>query len=439
MSGPRRAQVVLVVLSANVALLASACTREGEREASDAWSDRERVVILSLSPVTPCPPAPHNRLADDDDAAALGHALFFDARLSGNGAVSCATCHDPARYFTDGRTTAVGIGPAPRHAGSVLGAAWSPFLTWDGRKDSLWSQALQPIEDGNEMGSHRLLVARLLRDQYRDQVERVLGPIAPDLDAYFAAQPVPASAAQAAEAWTELPATVRDAVDAMFVGAAKAIAAYERRLTPGAAPFDAYVAALRAGDPRGGGHLPPAAVRGLRAFLGDAGCIHCHNGPLFTDFAFHNLGLPEPPDRVAPDPGRADGVRRLLADPFRSDAAFSDAASNPELTYLNRDFADALGAFRTPSLRNVARTAPYGHAGQFETLEAVLDFYVERGEPAIGHLDPLLEQVGRFSVPDMTAFLESLTGPVPPPPWGAAPFAARSAAPVAAPPAAQGP
>jgi cytochrome c peroxidase len=261
-----------------------------------------------------------------------------------------------------------------------------------------------------------------LRHAYPEQVERLFGPVPPPLERALA-RSEPADAAEAAAIWATLTPAAQRQCDALFAGAGKVIAAYQRHLAPRPAPFDAYAAALRAGDPQGGGLLSEAAVRGLRAFVGEAGCVNCHNGPLFTDFAFHNLGLVEAPGLDEPDPGRARGIRQLLDDPFRSDGAFSDARSNPELDYLNANFEDALGAFKTPSLRNVAQTAPYGHAGQFTSLVEVLEFYRRGGgEPAIGHADPLLGQIGaEFSVTDGIAYLESLTGPPPPAPWGTPP------------------
>ncbi len=408
-----------------LALLAGAwgCSPGAGSAAGQPWSERELALIYSLSPLPPCPPSPSNRLADDEQAARLGHALFFDPRLSGDRRVSCASCHQPALYFTDGRKTSNGIGPGERHTLSLVGAPWGAFFAWDGRKDSLWSQALGPIEQADEMGSHRLLAAALVRDSHRESYEQAFGTLDPLVERALAAAGTPRTAGEARAAWESLEPWAERAIDAFFADLGKAIEAYERKLLPAPAPFDDYVAALRAGDPQGAGRLSEAAVRGLRSFLGEAGCIHCHNGPLFTDFAFHNLGLPEPDGRAQPDPGRSRGLRALLDDPFRSDGAFSDARENPELLYLDADFADAVGAFKTPSLRNVSRTAPYGHAGQFGALRELLGFY--RGghsSAAIGHVDPLLAQVQpTFSVEDLLDFLETLTGPLPDARWLSAP------------------
>ncbi|MEL6178536.1 MAG: cytochrome-c peroxidase, partial [Myxococcota bacterium] len=215
----------------------------------------------------------------------------------------------------------------------------------------------------------------------------------------------------------------RDAINQVFSNVGKVLEAYQRRLIPGTSPFDRYVAALGAGDPEGGGHLSKSAQRGLRAFMGDAQCINCHNGPLLTDMTFHNLGLPRLPEAVGkPDLGRTLGSVDVLASPFNCRGGYSDAppdARCDELTYLNPRFEDFRGAFKTPTLRNVAKTAPYMHDGRFRSLEEVLGFYKSLpGEPELGHRELVLELLDAdVSSADLVAFLESLTGPLPDATW----------------------
>ncbi|MEJ2088076.1 MAG: cytochrome-c peroxidase, partial [Gammaproteobacteria bacterium] len=145
------------------------------------WTEAELGQIRSLwiGSLPPLPADPTNRVADDPDAAALGYRLFFDARLSANGAVSCATCHRPERVFTDGLPVSVGIAAVQKNAPSVVGAAYSPWLFWDGRADSLWSQAAAPLENPLEHGSHRLQVVEIVAadDDYRRRYETVFGPM----------------------------------------------------------------------------------------------------------------------------------------------------------------------------------------------------------------------------------------------------------------------
>ena len=353
----------------------------------------------------------------------MGQRIFFDPRFSKDGSVSCATCHKPQLYFTDGQARAVGVGALEVHTPSVIGAQWLPFLFWDGRKDSLWSQALAPFEGALEHDTTRLHVVHRIARRYRADYELIFGPL-PDFGdgERFPAggMPLPGEPDDdRALAWDSMAPADREAVNQVYANVGKSIAAFERQLLPRAGQFDRYVAALRAGDETGAGHLSESAIRGLRSFIGEAGCINCHNGPLFTDLAFHNSGLPP----AAMEPGHAQGARLLLEDPFRSSGSFSDSAATPDLRFLNSEFEDFLGAFHTPTLRNIAATAPYGHAGQFATLEELLDFYKQLPRvPMVGHRDMIMKPLGKtISVVDLIAFLESLTGPLPPERWLSAP------------------
>jgi cytochrome c peroxidase len=382
-----------------------------------SWSESERAVLETLVLPGTLPPS-SSAWADSPAAAHLGRRLFFDAGLGIDGEKSCSSCHDPDRFFTDGRPTAEGMSRLARNAPTVIGAAAFPFLMWDGRKDSLWSQALGPLETPEEMGSHRLLVALEIRERHAAEYTAAFGP----LPALPEDLPRSATREEAVARYAALDPARREEVDEVFVRAGKALEAYERRLLPRPSPFDEFVAALEAGDPAGGDHLSEAAQRGLKAFLGEAGCIHCHNGPWFSDLAFHNVALPAGEGEPA-DPGRQRGIERLLADPFRSDGRHADHLGNAELRHLDIDLERSAGAFKTPSLRNVAETGPWGHAGQFATLEEVLHHYESRPRrTTAGNPDPLLDHVpDRLPVADLVAFLRALTGPLPPRPWGCAP------------------
>src|SRR6056300_806103 len=140
---------------------------------SAQWSDEERRLIasLSLDQLPPVPADPSNAKADDPSAAELGHALYFDTRLSTTGTVACATCHKPELMFTDGLKLAVGTSMGDRHTPSLVGLSYSPWFYWDGRKDSQWAQALAPLEAGHEHNLDRLQVIRLIAKD-RDYSER---------------------------------------------------------------------------------------------------------------------------------------------------------------------------------------------------------------------------------------------------------------------------
>ncbi|MDX1507424.1 MAG: cytochrome c peroxidase [Woeseiaceae bacterium] len=355
------------------------------------WSDDERAQLdeLWIGNLPPVPADPSNAVADDPDAAAFGHKLFFDPRLSANGMISCATCHQPIRRFSDGLPRGVAIGMSKRNTPSIVGAAYSPWLYWDGRKDSLWSQALSPLEDPNEHGSSRMQVLHVVASVsgYRNAYEALFGA----------------------------PPDVSDpaAIDRAFANVGKAIAAYERLLLPGESRFDRYVEHLQAG----GDHvqqefLTREELRGLRLFIGDARCTECHNGPLFTNNEFHNTGLLSAPGET-PDRGRIDGMREVASDPFNCLGAFSDDPGRhcPELTYM-RTGVELVGATRTPSLRNLVPTAPFQSKGQHAELAAVLRHYNEAPPAMIGHNEAKELGLRDFQLRELEAFLATLDAPI---------------------------
>jgi cytochrome c peroxidase len=179
-------------------------------ELRDLW-------IASLEPLAA---DPGNRWADDTAAAGLGERLFFDKRLSSNGQVSCATCHEPQREFQDGLALARGVGTTDRRTMPVAATSYSPFLFWDGRKDSQWAQALGPLESPVEHGGSRAQYAHVVATYYRADYERLFGPM-PDLRLVpKAAGPVADPVARAA--WEAMPGKDRDAVTRVFVNVGKA-------------------------------------------------------------------------------------------------------------------------------------------------------------------------------------------------------------------------
>jgi cytochrome c peroxidase len=416
----RRDIGIVLAVGVLMALTAQALERLPLR---DAWAagDVATLASLQLAQAGPRPADASSAYEQRTDAAAFGRTLFNDTRLSRNGQVACASCHAADKQFQDGRPLGQGVGTGSRRTMPVMGAAHSPFLFWDGRKDSLWSQALGPLEDAAEHGGNRVRFARLVQAHYRDRYQAVFGAM-PALGALpDDASPAGTDAERAA--WAAMPEASRDAVNRVFANMGKAIAAFERTISYGESRFDRYVQATVQGDGRGQEVLAPQEVRGLRLFLGKGQCVTCHNGPLLTDHAFHNTGVP-PLDKSRPDRGRADGVKKLLRDEFNCLGRYSDARADQcgELQFLAADDAGQLAAFRTPSLRNVAERAPYMHAGQFATLEQVVEHYAASPKAVLGHSE--LAQPGerhaerqpiRLSageVRELAAFLGTLTGPV---------------------------
>lgn len=407
----------VLVLSAVAAVAALPAGLEVGR-APLGWSGREIAILRSLSigSLPPPPPDPSNRFAEDPRAAALGHRLFFDPRLSGNGEISCASCHQPERHFTDGRPRGRGLADAPRNTPTLVGAAWSPWLFWDGRKDSLWAQALAPLEHAGEHGGTRTQYAWVILRHYREAYEGIFSPLA-ELSGpeRFPAEAGPHAGAAGKERWEAMDEAARETVTAILVNLGKAIAAYERRLRPGPSRFDRYVAALLASDRRAMGRaLSRQEVAGLRLFIGRAGCTECHSGPLLTNHAFHNVGAP-PVAGAPPLNGRIEGVQELLLDPFNCWGPWSDApaAACRELAFLKTSGEELFGAVRTPTLRNVAATAPYMSAGQFGSLSEVLAHYNAASDrSAIGHSDRQPLGLSAAELAQLEAFLRGLDGPI---------------------------
>jgi cytochrome c peroxidase len=310
----------------------------------DAYSEEEASRHLpSLAPLPDKVPAPHANLSTAEKIA-LGKQLFFDPRLSGDNQMSCATCHLPEKSFADARSRPEGRNGSPlaRNTPSLLNVGFYSAFFWDGRAKSLEEQALVPIQDPREM------------DQDLDEVEA-------ELDA------IPGYADQFQTVFGK--AATRELI-------AKALAAFQRTLVTKLSPFDRYLA----GDQEA---LSDDAKRGLELFVGQAGCVRCHSGPLLSDGEYYRLGI------ISTDEGRA--------------AVTGDREDK--------------GKFRTPSLRNVALTAPYMHNGSKRTLEQVVEFYV-RGVPATTagglplDVEPLLG-LSYSEIGPLVAFLECLTGKAP--------------------------
>lgn len=351
----------------------------------DPWSAADKATLGAMQLARlPAPPAdPSNAVEQRAEAVALGKRLFADPRLSGNGRVSCASCHDPERQFQDGLPLGKGIGTGSRRTMPIAGAAHGPWMFWDGRKDSLWSQALGPLEDAAEHGGNRARLVRALEAGYRTEYEALFGRF-PSLDG-VPADAGPLGTAPQRDAWARLSNAQRDAVNRAFANLGKAIAAYERTLSPGESRFDRYVGALLADDPQGQQALSAQEIRGLRLFIGKGQCATCHNGPLLTDQHFHNTGVPQR-DPLRADRGRGAALARVLGDEFNCLGRYSDATRDgcQELRFVAADDPGMEGAFKTPGLRNVAERAPYMHAGQFATLDEVVAHYARPPAATVG-------------------------------------------------------
>ena len=389
----------------------------------DPWSAAEINVLssLRLSQLPAPPPDPSNAVEGSPAAIDLGRKIFNDTRFSKNQAVSCASCHDAQKQFQDGLPVGRGVGTGSRRTMPIVGSGHSSWLFWDGRKDSLWAQALGPLEDAAEHGGNRTRYAHLIQTHCRPAYEGVFGkmpalPTAP-LDASPTGTP-----AEKVE-WQAMDLGTKQNVNRVFANVGKAIAAYEKTLTHGETRFDRYVEGIVGRTLQTQGLLTQQEVSGLRVFIGKGQCVTCHSGPLFTDQSFHNTGVP-PRDTNKPDQGRSAAIAKVQSDEFNCLGAFSDAKASQclELRFLTTDDRLLAGAFKTPSLRDVALRPPYMHAGQFSSIKDVIAHYARAPAASIGqteladggsrHSERKPIRLSEHEANALVSFLATLSSPV---------------------------
>ena len=428
------ALVIVFVLTSDAAgQRASTATGAEPAFIDGLFTPAENAKILSLSPLGETPNDETNAVVGDPRATHFGQFLFFDERLSANGKVSCASCHRPDHGFSTPDRLGQGLSHTPRHPPSLLNVAYHRWFDWDGKADSLWAQAVRPLESPGEHGFTRTQLAQLIYNDppLRKAYEMIFGPM-PDLSdevrfprkaCPFPEDPtVPWHQTWLAipehpyhQAWLTMQSGDRKLINRIFTNVTKSIAAYESRLISKDAPFDRYVEGLREQDPEKLAAISPPAKAGLKLFIGKARCVVCHNGPNFTDMTFHNIGLGIRPWLAQHDEGRYYGVAYVKKSPF---SAIGDYSDNPHgeradwLSFLMRTH-DTPSQFKTPSLRNVALTPPYMHGGHFDTLEDVIRFYSKLDEsPAIGLRENTLKPLGLTDeeIHELVEFLKTLTG-----------------------------
>jgi cytochrome c peroxidase len=290
----------------------------------------EQVRILAHGPWPPAfVPDPSNRASGDPLAIELGRKLFFDSRMSPSGYIACVSCHQPDRAFTDTKARAHGLADLERNTISLANLRLQQRFGWTGASDSVWMASQRPIVDPREFDGSAASAVRLFRrDEEFARCYRTVFGVSPF-----------------------------DDDERTLVNVAKALAAFVETLQTGRTPFDDHRDALARGDRRAASRYPVAAQRGLRLFVGRAGCARCHAGPNFSDGGFHVTGE-----------GRT--------------------------------------AFRTPSLRNVAVTAPYMHDGSIESLREIVRAHAPAG-PGPDSLRRLA--LGSTDVDNLVAFLQTLT------------------------------
>lgn len=359
----------------------------------DGLFDEDEWALLQTTTVPGSPPSdPTNAVADDPAAAALGRALFFDPGLSPSGEVACATCHQPEHELYDSHPVAQGIGVGQRRAPSVALAAHGRWQFWDGRADTLWSQALGPLEDPKEHGSSRVEVARRLLTAHAEAYAQAF-PDAPMVDTTS----WPQAGRPGDPAYEALTVAEREAITAVFVRAGKAIAAYERTLRVAPNPLDRYLA----GD---GDALDDEQKYGLSLFV-SLGCQQCHWGPRLTDDAFHRVGVH---DASAPDDaGRFDGLVAWRDAEFGATSRWSDAPTAANTVAAHERMR---GQFKTPALRGVAHAPFLDHAGTHADLGSLMESY-GWPDPAIDR-EPWITPFGETAQWGLLPLLRLLTAPI---------------------------
>jgi cytochrome c peroxidase len=351
---PGTLRTVAMSLTIVAALVAASCSRATDKPAPISATPVGSMVAIKAPLGLPPLPVPAEN-PPTLETIELGRKLFYETRLSRDNTVSCATCHNPGLGFTDGRKLSAGVSGrlGTRNAPTVLNSAYLPIQFWDGRAASLEEQAIGPMGNSVEMDQpHELYLPKLNADPtYRARFEKCFGP-----------------------GGITTPRIER------------ALASFERTLLSGNSPFDRY----KYGGERNA--LTPSAIHGLAVFTDPAkgNCSVCHTigekYALFTDGKFHNLGVGMNSEGVLTDLGRYEQTKRE---------------------------ADK-GAFRTPTLRNIARTGPYMHDGSEKTLQQVVDFYIGGGNsnPQLDkEIKPLT--LTKQDQADLIAFLQSLTGEAP--------------------------
>jgi cytochrome c peroxidase len=327
--------LLCALIASQLALTTTALAKQPRPPAAGAEEQVFRLPQMQDPPDNPTTPA----------KVELGHALFFDPRLSGNGTVSCATCHNPALGWSDGLRTGIGINGTVLNRGTptIVNTGFNTQFMWDGRKKSLEDQALGPMEATAEMSTDIDAAIRMLRSS--SAYRRMFSQAFPG-----------------------------ESIDTATL--AKALAAFERSVVSKDSPFDRWLDGDRDA-------ISMQEWRGYRVFVDPqrGNCAVCHSGGNFTDNGFHNLGI------AKTEATRDDG--RYHVRPIRS----------------------MRGAFKTPTLRDVATTPPYFHDGSAATLMDVVEHY-NRGGDDRSNISPEIRplNLSQQEKEDLVAFMQALSG-----------------------------
>ncbi len=347
--------------------------------AAGVLSATELSRIAKLGPWPPAfSPDPSNRVSGQAQAIELGRRLFRDPRMSPIGYIACVTCHQPDRAFTDLRARAHGLADLPRNTPALANLRQQRWFGWGGASDSLWLASIRPMFDSREFDGNMTSVTRIFERE-------------PELAAcyrsVFGAEPE------------------RDAQQTV-VNVGKALAAFQETLVTERTVFDDFRDASLRRDQKAMAQYPAPALRGLRLFVGQAGCVACHSGPNLSDGDFHAGASPQAARLPLDDQGRLDDLPRLRQHPLSLSGPYNDqpASVRADATHHLPAQLPPAGQFRTPGLRNVAVTAPFMHDGRFDDLgDALQHAWPARDGARTGR------DSGPHAVADLAAFLTTLT------------------------------
>ncbi|MEP7121979.1 MAG: cytochrome c peroxidase [Byssovorax sp.] len=414
--------------------------------APDSFTAAEWATIASLSPLPTLPVDTTNKYADSPAAASLGHRLFFDKRIAGpiqagtpaegqlgavgaTGKIACSDCHMPAsKWLFDIRSnnggaipnaTALGSAWMTRNVSSVVNTVFyvkapggSSAPHWrenDGYSDSEWFDAQSEPEGPPVQNGSRLQLAHLIFDTYSADYQAAFPdwPLDPGLGnlARFPATGLPGQ-----PSFDGMTPADQGIINRILANYGKAIEAYLRTLVSRDAPFDRYVA----GDSHA---ISTKAKRGLKLFVGKAGCVGCHNGPLLSDDDFHVIGLhidtARSPHADPSETGRAFNQALICGSEFNVNGPYSDDQNTGRLAGFCSSTIP-VGGWRTKGLRQIAETAPYMRDGQMASLDEVVEFYDRGGDPAGSFLGGPKEihalNLSNQDRKDLVEFLGTLTG-----------------------------
>ena len=310
---------------------------------------QQLIQVLAHGPWPPIArPDPSNRLSGNVEAIEFGKRLFFSTRLSGDNTKSCVSCHAPDDAFANGRVIKNDLLKLDRNTLSLFNVSFNRWFGWDGSNDNLWAQSLRPIINNAEMNLPKQKLRVVVKEStFLKPYQHFFGDISKHNN------------------------------ELVLVNIAKALAAFQETLVTQKTPFDDFREAVANKNWRDAAKYPESAQRGLSLFLGRGNCSFCHSGSLFSNGEFHDAGVPYFIRPGVVDKGRHQGIKNLKKSPFTLASDYND---DPEKTgaWAVRKVAEQhsnFGIFRVPSLRNVAKTAPYMHNGSLPTLEAVVTHY----------------------------------------------------------------